>query len=123
MKTVKSIEDASGGVAYVLNNDGTWVKYEQHDELPNGIFGQASNNVPNEITMRQAILALYEAGILDAADAAVLALPDPPLGAAKITWEYSQTVERNNPLVLLLAEKLGMSSSELDALFIVAATR
>lgn len=71
--------------------------------------------------MRQARLALHAIGKLDAIDAIVSAMPDPPREDIKITWEYSQTVERHNQFVKLLANSIGMSDYELDALFVAAA--
>lgn len=121
MKIVQSVADASGGVAAVSRGDGTWQKYEASDELPSGLFGEPSSNVPQEITMRQARLALHAIGKLDAIDAIVSAMPDPPREDIKITWEYSQTVERHNQFVKLLANSIGMSDYELDALFVAAA--
>lgn len=78
--------------------------------------------VPAEVTMRQARLALLGAGKLAAVDAAIEALPEPQRSAARIEWDYSSTVRRSQPLVLALAPALGLSTGQLDALFITAAT-
>jgi len=71
--------------------------------------------------MRQARLVLHAAGKLAAVEVAVSAMPEPPREAARITWDYSQTVERRNPFVVMLAAQLGMSDADLDALFVAAA--
>ena len=76
--------------------------------------------VPAEVTMRQARLALHAAGKLNAVDAAINALPDPPKTAALIEWEYSSTVRRDSQFVALLGPALGLDSAALDALFIAA---
>lgn len=77
--------------------------------------------VPSEVTMRQARLALLGAGKLAAVDAAINGLPEPQRSAARIEWDYSSTVRREQPLVLGLAPALGLTSGQLDALFIAAA--
>lgn len=77
--------------------------------------------VPQEVTMRQARLALHAAGKLTAVNAAIAALPDPPKTAALIEWEYSSTVRRDSQFVALLGPALGLDAAGLDALFIAAA--
>lgn len=75
----------------------------------------ASNH--NSVTMRQARLALLGAGLLDRIDAVVTAAGP----AARIEWEYAQTVDRDWPLVNQLAAGLGMSDEQIDDLFSAAA--
>ena len=77
--------------------------------------------IPQEVTMRQARLALHAAGKLAAVNAAINALPDPPKTAALIEWEYSSTVRRDSQFVALLGPALGLDTAGLDALFIAAA--
>lgn len=77
--------------------------------------------VPAEVTMRQARLALLGAGLLAGVTAAIDALPEPTRTAARIEWEYSTTVQRHRGIVQQLGASLGMSSAQLDALFIAAA--
>ena len=78
--------------------------------------------VPQEVTMRQARLALHAAGLLEGVDAAIASLPEPDKTTAKIEWEYAQTVGRNSGLVPLLAATLGMAEEQIDQLFISAAS-
>ena len=77
--------------------------------------------IPASVTMRQARLALLAAGVLDAVAPGIAALLSPQKEAAQIEWEYSQTVERHRPFVLLLGVALGLDAPALDALFIAAA--
>jgi hypothetical protein len=79
-----------------------------------------ANVVPTQVTMRQARLALLGAGKLAGVEAAINALPEPTKSAAKITWDYSSVVQRNNGLVPQLASALGMTSKQIDDLFIAA---
>ena len=78
--------------------------------------------VPQVVTMRQARLALLSEALLDDVDVALQALTEPSKSAAIIEWEYSQTVERNRPFVALLGDALGLNDTQLDDLFILAAT-
>ena len=78
--------------------------------------------VPQQVTMRQARLALLGAGLLDDVDAAIAAIPDPvQRKAAQIEWEYASTVERQSPFVQQLAAGLGLSAEQMDDLFVQAA--
>ena len=79
--------------------------------------------VPDRVTMRQARLALLGAGLLDAVEPALAAIPDPvQRQGAEITWEYSTEVQRNNPLITALAAGLGLYDTDIDNLFRTAAT-
>lgn len=92
------------------------------DSYAGGVFTRSTaRSVPREVTMRQAREALIDAGLIDAVEAAINALPD---GAAKAkarnAWEKSQTVQRHFGLVAQLAPVLGLTSQQLDDLFIQA---
>lgn len=109
--------DVPGAIRYSRESNGTWTAYEPGDTLP---ADPAPSTAPQEVTMRQARLALLGAGKLSAVDAAINALPEPQKTAARIEWEYSGTVRRNQPLVLALAPALGLTDAQLDALFVAA---
>jgi hypothetical protein len=85
---------------------------------PGGSSGVTS--VPAEVTMRQARLALLGAGLLQSVEDAINALPEPPRTAARIEWDHSNTVQRKNAFVQQLAALLGLTSQQLDQLFIAA---
>jgi hypothetical protein len=74
--------------------------------------------VPTSVTARQARLALLAAGELDNVTDAIAAKPSPQKEAAQIEWEFAATVERDSPLVQMLADELDL---DLDALFAAAA--
>lgn len=78
--------------------------------------------VPQSVTMRQARLALLQAGLLAQVDTAIDQLPEPDKTAARIEWEYSQEVQRDKPFVAMLALALGLDGEALDALFVHAET-
>lgn len=78
--------------------------------------------VPEQVTMRQARLALLGAGLLANVDTAIDSLPSPTKEAARIEWDYSSTVERHRGLVQSLGAAMGLTDAQLDTLFIQAAT-
>lgn len=89
--------------------------YNAHD--PN-----RATSVPQLVTMRQARLALLQNGMLTQVNTAVANMPGAAGDAARIEWEFSSAVERNHPLVQSLIGALGLTESQLDDLFRLAAT-
>jgi hypothetical protein len=80
----------------------------------------AKAQVPAAVTARQARLALLQAGLLSSFVAAMDAMAGPEGEAARIEWEYALGIERESPLVLALASQLGLTESQVDALFVAA---
>ena len=79
--------------------------------------------VPEEVTRRQARQALFLNDYLDQVPIKINAIQDPVVKAmAQIEWEDSQTFRRDRPLVISIGTALGMTTQELDDLFIQAAT-
>lgn len=78
--------------------------------------------VPKAITMRQARLALLQAGLLQTVNDALATMPGAAGDAARIEWEYSQEVQLDKALVLALMPALGLTPVQLDQLFITAAS-
>lgn len=74
--------------------------------------------VPQVVTIRQAKLALLQAGLLDDVDAAVAQADR----ATQIEWEYATEVKRGWPTLLTLQTALGMTNEQVDELFIRAAS-
>lgn len=74
-------------------------------------------DVPKEVTMRQAELALLDAGLLDDVEDFIATLSR----EAQITWRRSSTVQRSNPLIAVVANAKGMTAAQVDQLFITAA--
>jgi len=68
------------------------------------------------VSMRQARLALLQAGLLTSVEEAVAAGDE----AGKITWEYATEVRRDDPLVTKLSAALGLTEQQLDDLFTLA---
>jgi hypothetical protein len=77
--------------------------------------------IPDQVTMRQARLALLGSGLLDRVSPAIEALPSPHKEVARIEWDYSSAVVRSRPLVGMLGQQLNLTEQQLDQLFITAA--
>lgn len=73
--------------------------------------------VPSSVSMRQARLALLNAGLLDTVQAYIDGAPK----ATQIEWQYATDVWRARDLVSGIGSQLGLTSDQIDALFIAAA--
>lgn len=111
-------DDSDGLGPYIVR----WDRPEPMPTIEQLDAVELAPEVPHEVTMRQARLALLEAGKLSAVEAAIDGLPEPERSAARIEWEYSATVRRYQPFVLQLAPALGLDAAGLDALFVKAFT-
>ena len=96
-------------------NGSTWLVLDQIPEVPILV------EVPSQVTMRQARLALLQQGLLSKVAPAIATLDSENRERAEIEWEFSSEVYRDRPLVAMLGPKLGMTAAELDQLFIIAA--
>lgn len=76
--------------------------------------------VPTAVPMRNARLALLSAGLLAQVESMISSLPGDDGIAARINWEFAQTVRRDDQLVASMWVALGKTEAELDALFIAA---
>lgn len=77
-------------------------------------------SVPHTVSMRQARLALFNAGLLESVNATIAAMAGAAGDAARIEWEFAATVQRASPLVSDLSAALGLTSPQLDSLFTAA---
>ena len=77
----------------------------------------ARNPVPQQVTMRQARLALLSAGLLDDVELVIAAAGR----AAQLEWEYAAVVERSNPAVAAVQQQESLSDAQIDDLFREAA--
>ncbi|WP_416860561.1 hypothetical protein [Helicobacter ganmani] len=96
-------------VEEMITNDPLYKKrMEQYD----------ASGVPYSISVRQAKLALLEAGLLERIEEAVQNMDK----ETQIAWEYATEFTRNNPLILGFAQVLKLSKKQIDNLFIKAKT-
>lgn len=79
------------------------------------------SQVPDVVTRRQGRQALLLAGKLADVQPAINAISDPTQrGMAQIYWDDSQEFERQHPTLIALATQIGLTSADLDSLFITA---
>lgn len=69
------------------------------------------------VTMRQARLALSQAGKLTMVNEAIAVMDEPDKTTVSIEWEYGSTVERVSPWIDAMATALDMTGVEMDELF------
>ena len=77
--------------------------------------------IPQRITARQAKLALLDAGLLDDVDAIIEALPANVRAHVRIEWDRATHNERGSQVTQMVATALGLTSAQVDALFVAAA--
>ena len=108
--TQKVIEDGTEVI------DGlTYKKYIATALTQEEIDARFKATVPKVISMRQARLALLNAGLLATVESAVTNGTDETM---KIEWEYATEVRRDWESLIALATALGISEEGLDNLFI-----
>jgi len=76
--------------------------------------------VPREIPNWRAKVILASMGLLTAVEAAIAALPEPDRTVASLAWGGDAKLARRGKTVLGLAAALGLSSDQVDQLFIAA---
>lgn len=78
---------------------------------------RARNPVPQQVTMRQARLALLNAGLLDDVEAVIAAAGR----EAQLEWEYAAVVDRSNLAVANVQQQEALTDAQIDDLFREAA--
>jgi hypothetical protein len=84
-------------------------------------LGFSTHPVPQEVSMRQARLALLGAGLLSTVRQFLEALPGDEGEAARIEWEYAGSVTRSSALINSIGGQLGLTETQIDDLFRTAA--
>lgn len=92
-------------------HDGAVMRVYTGEDLP-------VEPVPAVVTPRQIRLALNQIGLRQTVEQAVAAGSQD----LKDWWEYALDIERNNALVVGMAQQLGITEQQLDDLFKLAAT-
>ena len=117
---------APGETAVALNDEdwqsvGPGYRYIGGKIVPPSPAVPTPIRAPKVVTMRQARLALLQAGKLTAVNQTLAALTGVQGEAARIEWEFAATVDRGSELVVMLAAALSLSDDDLEALFTTAA--
>lgn len=74
---------------------------------------RARNPVPQQVTMRQARLALLSAGLLDDVEMLITAAGR----AAQLEWEYAAVVDRSNLAIAIMQQQMALTDAQIDDLF------
>jgi hypothetical protein len=111
--TLRSSDNAN--VHEVPQDDPLYLDYIDWISQPNQQMDVVDRIVPEWVTPVQMRKALNGAGLRTQVEAAVKAMGQD----AQDTWEYSEQIQRNHPLVVAMGQQFGV---DLDSLFITAAT-
>lgn len=85
------------------------------------IDGEIKIKIPEQVTMRQARLALLQAGLLDDIELAINLIEDSTTKkAVQIEWEYAQDIRRDWAALITVTQQMGMTDEQLDNLLIAA---
>lgn len=111
--------DNAAYVAAVLGAAAqSWcVQHAERIEQPPAPEPNASA-VPQVVSAFQAKVALMQAGLYEAINAALTSADAPPL--AKLAWETARDFERASPTVAGIGAQFGLTDAQLDALFVAA---
>jgi hypothetical protein len=106
-----------------IDGDYLVTNYENGTVIRELRFAPTTSGVPQTVTRRQGKQALVLNGKLDLVQPAIDAIADPAQRAMiQIEWDDSQEFERTRPSVIAIGTAIGLSSSQLDELFVLAAT-
>ena len=97
---------------------------ESEEQILNAIVENHVNTATiRSVTPRQMRIALVMSGIsISNIEAVINSLPEPDQSVVRITWEYSVEFQRNNPLIASMGPALGLTTAQIEQLFILAAT-
>ena len=98
-----------------LENDVYTIKYRVLPKTEVEIVEYRKSQVPQSITPLQAKLQLLKLGLLDEVEALVTGDR-----TAQLYWEYASVVERDNAVLLLMANSIGLTSEQVDEMFMEA---
>ena len=113
--TIKTVEELEEVIANMSEHEKTCLRNDFY-----GIPNQSITAV-QVVTPRQMRIALVMSGIsLETIESLINSLPEPNKTITRVTWEYSVEFQRNNPLLIAMAPALGLSSGQIDDLFLMA---
>lgn len=124
------IIDSNGNVLTVFANSQKPTNQNGYAEISvfGGQVGQQWNGiafvsgnipVPQSVSVFQAKLALSNAGIYSSVDSYI---SSNGTESEKIAWQYQQTYNRQDQMLIAVMTAIGQTSAQIDALFVAAAT-
>lgn len=121
MKTYQ-YTDASNTAVQIFDEDGISRMSMLASALPEGAVVDAyiapPPPIPQTVTRFQARVALVQAGHFDTIDTYIATLPKTDV--KRLAWENAAEWERTSPTLNALAVMLGLTSAQVDELFIAA---
>ena len=112
---------AEDQATYTYPQDG-WYWFDNLNQAMTFFSSQPVNGVPVVVTRRQALQALNQSGKLADVYAAIDGLPEPTKTSVKIDFDSAQEFRRDWPVLLSMQPILGMTDTQLEELFILAAS-
>jgi hypothetical protein len=95
----------------------------QYQILNTIVQDHVNTDTIKSVTPRQMRIALVMSNIpISNVETVIDSLPEPDKSVVRITWEYSIEFQRSNPLIASLGPALGLSETQIDQLFTLAAT-
>lgn len=91
---------------------------DEIDAITAIVPGKGQSLVPQEVTRFQALAALHTAGLLSPVKTMMADPATDPLTV--LAFDNALTFKRGSPMVLNIAQALGLSDQQLDDLFIAA---
>jgi len=125
---VRELEDSLID-AWVENNNpkkDQWIVLPERPSVEhywqNGQWILINTSIPESISARQIRLWLINNGIqLSQVESVINNIEDPlTRETIKVEWEYAPYIERNHPMLVPLAEALGLTENQIDIAFIQA---
>jgi hypothetical protein len=108
---------------FIIMTEVDYEAYKAQYQSEIDAWSLANTKVPFSVTPRQIRIALIMSGIsLETIESMINALPEPDKSITRVTWEYSVEFQRSNPVLNAMTPMLGMTSSQVDDLFKLAAT-
>lgn len=121
----KLVQGTPGCIGAANNGDGTYrLDFDGSSRLAtqaevDAAAVAAARAAIAPVTRRQMLTALHRVGLLATIKGAVAASGDIEL---QIAFDESQEFQRNNPFLASMAQALGKTDAEVDAIFALAAT-
>ena len=119
-------------ISYIYTIDNMTIIVDDLSLIPEGVEYQEMEftepvtpiEVPQIVTNAQFRLALIESGqSISNINAFINSKEEPLRDVLNSLWEYANHFERQNPQLITMAELLGLTSEQLDQLFILANTK
>lgn len=89
-------------------------------QIPDEIKPVVLPYVPETISLWAFRSILTLQGLITQAEALIDSLSEPAKTVATIQWEYGNYIDRNHPLIASLGSQLGLTSEQIDNIFIEA---